>query len=73
MIKNKVRLYHCTYNTAVKIIKKEMATIDPLTYTYIYDATKKIKEAKKTQKMPYMEKDANYIGKWVTLNLTGEN
>ncbi len=46
MIKNKVRLYHCTYNTAVKIIKKGMATIDPLTYTYIYDATKKIKEAK---------------------------
>ncbi len=52
-----------TYNAAGKILTKEVATIDPPTYTYIYDATGKIKEVKVTQKLPGMDKDGNFTGK----------
>lgn len=52
-----------TYNNAGKLLKEEVASIDPPTYTYIYDATGKVKEVKVTQKMPAMDKDGNFTGK----------
>lgn len=52
-----------TYNAAGRLIKKQVATIDPPTYTYKYDSKGKITEARVTQRFPAVDTEGNFTAK----------
>ncbi len=52
-----------TYTSAGRLIKKQVATIDPPTYTYKYDSKGKITEAKVTQRFPAEDTEGNFTAK----------
>lgn len=54
-----------TYNTAGKLTKKLVATIDPPTYTYTYDAPGKLIKIYSTQAFPAYDKNGEFTGKSV--------
>ncbi len=56
-----------TYDSKGKILKKEVASIDPPTYSYIYEPFGKIIECKVTQKYPAIDNDGNSTGKAVNV------
>lgn len=52
-----------TYNQANKLVRKQVVTIDPPTYTYKYDAKGRLAEVNVTQTMPEYEEDGEWNGK----------
>jgi len=52
-----------TYDATGKLVKKEIATIDPPTYKYKYNAAGKLSEVFVTQKMAKYEEDGEWKGK----------
>lgn len=51
------------YDSKGKLIEKIIATIDPLTYKYSFDASGNITKATVTARMPAQDKDGEYNGK----------